>query len=140
MGPDSVRDACNGGTKADVSPRRFVVRAVPELTFAADVKLKDFAWTHGKPAAFRSSSIAERDFCAACGTPLSYRAIGGDLIKLTTGSFDRPDLVVPTYATGTEAHLAWVGRIADLPGRSTLEVAGAEKLSRIVSHQHPDHD
>ena len=106
----------------------------------ADIKHEDFAWTRGKPAAFRSSSIAERDFCAACGTPLSYRAIGGDLIELTTGSFDRPDLVVPTYATGTEAHLAWVGRIADLPGRSTLEVAGTEKLSRIVSHQHPDHD
>ncbi|MDP3078014.1 MAG: GFA family protein, partial [Bradyrhizobium sp.] len=61
-------------------------------------------------------------------------------IELTTGSFDRPDLVVPTYATGTEAHLAWVGRIRDLPGRSTLEVAGAEKLGGIVSYQHPDHD
>ena len=106
----------------------------------ADVKHADFAWTHGQPATFRSSSIAERDFCAACGTPLSYRAIGGDKIELTTGSFDRPDLLVPTYASGTEAHLAWVGRIRDFPGRSTLEVAGAEKLHSIVSHQHPDHD
>ena len=106
----------------------------------ADVRHENFAWTRGKPAAFRSSSIAERDFCAACGTPLSYRGNGGDTIEITTGSFDRPDLLVPTYATGTEAHLAWVGRIRDLPGRSTLEVAGAEKLGRIVSHQHPDHD
>lgn len=106
----------------------------------ADIEHEDFTWTRGKPASFQSSSIAERDFCAACGTPLSYRAIDGDMIELTTGSFDRPDRVVPTYATGTEAHLAWVGRIGDLPGRSTLEVAGAEKLGRIVSHQHPDHD
>ena len=62
------------------------------------------------------------------------------MIELTTGSFDRPDRVVPTYATGTEAHLAWVGRIGDLPGKSTLEAAGAEKLGRIVSHQHPDRE
>jgi hypothetical protein len=106
----------------------------------AEVKHADFAWTRGTPATFRSSSIAERDFCAACGTPLSYRAIGGDMIELTTGSFDRPDLLVPTYASGTEAHLGWVGRIRDLPGRSTLEASGAEKLRGIVSHQHPDHD
>ena len=62
------------------------------------------------------------------------------MIELTTGSFDRPDRVVPTYATGTEPHLAWVGRIGDLPGKSTLELAGAETLGRIVSHQHPDHE
>ena len=55
----------------------------------ADVRHEDFAWTRGKPASFRSSTIAERDFCAACGTPLSYRQIGGPHIELTTGSFDR---------------------------------------------------
>ena len=41
----------------------------------ADIDKGDFAWTKGKPAAFRSSSIAERDFCARCGTPLSFRRI-----------------------------------------------------------------
>ena len=40
----------------------------------ADIEKGDFAWTRGKPAAFRSSSIAERDFCRDCGTPLSFRA------------------------------------------------------------------
>ena len=113
--------------------------AAPFASFA-DIPNANFAWTRGKPSSFKSSSIAERDFCAACGTPLSYRAIGGDTIELTTGSFDRPDLLVPTYASGTEAHLAWVGRIRDLPGKSTIEGFGAEKLHSIVSHQHPDHD
>ena len=28
----------------------------------ADINKEDFAWTRGKPAAFKSSSIAERDF------------------------------------------------------------------------------
>ena len=40
----------------------------------------DFAWTRGTPATFRSSSLAERDFCAACGTPLSYRRLNGSVI------------------------------------------------------------
>ena len=106
----------------------------------ADFRHGDFAWTRGKPAAFRSSSIAERDFCAACGTPLSYRQLGGAHIEVTTGSFDHPERVVPTYATGMEAHLPWVGFIGELPGRTTEENSSAEALNRIVSHQHPDHD
>ncbi len=106
----------------------------------ADVRHEDFAWTRGKPASFRSSTIAERDFCAACGTPLSYRQIGGPHIELTTGSFDQPERVVPTYATGTESQLPWTKTIGDLPSRTTAEASNAEALKRIVSHQHPDHD
>jgi hypothetical protein len=36
----------------------------------APVRLADFAWTRGTPDTFLSSSVAARDFCAACGTPL----------------------------------------------------------------------
>jgi len=43
----------------------------------ADIEHGDFIWTRGKPAAFRSSSIAMRDFCRDCGTPLSFRRIDG---------------------------------------------------------------
>ena len=69
--------------------------AGPSSRFA-DIEHEDFAWTRGKPATFRSSSIAERDFCAACGTPLSFRRIDGAMIEIMTGTFDRPDRVVPT--------------------------------------------
>ena len=62
----------------------------------ADINHADFAWTRGKPATFRSSSIAERDFCRDCGTPLSFRRIDGPRIEIMTGTFDRPDRVVPT--------------------------------------------
>ena len=62
----------------------------------ADIERSDFAWTRGKPAAFRSSSIAERDFCSQCGTPLSFRRIDGPRIEIMTGAFDRPDRVIPT--------------------------------------------
>src|SRR5262245_21103009 len=113
--------------------------AGPFASFA-DVRHEDFAWTRGKPATFRSSTIAERDFCAACGTPLSYRQIGGPHIELTTGSFDKPQRVVPTYATGAESQLSWTAAIGDFPNRTTAEASNAEALKRIASYQHPDHD
>jgi hypothetical protein len=106
----------------------------------AEVPWGDFAWTRGRPATFQSSSRAARDFCAACGTPLSYREVGGPIIELLTGAFDDPQRVVPTYETGTESQLAWVDHIASMPGETTLEAIGAEKLSTIESYQHPDRD
>jgi hypothetical protein len=106
----------------------------------AEVPWGDFGWTRGQPAAFQSSSRAARDFCAGCGTPLSYREIGGPIIELLTGAFDDPERVAPTYATGTESQLAWVTQIDAMPGKSTLENTGAAKLATIESNQHPDHD
>lgn len=106
----------------------------------AEVRHEDFAWTRGKPAAFRSSTIAERDFCADCGTPLSYRQIGGPRIELTTGSFDQPARVAPTYAIGTESQLPWTKTIGSFPGKTVAEASSAGAIERIVSYQHPDHD
>jgi hypothetical protein len=106
----------------------------------ADIERSDFTWTRGKPAAFKSSSIAERDFCSACGTPLSFRRIDGPRIEIMTGAFDRPDHVIPTQQFGTESRLGWVVGISNLPSHTTMENYGPEKMATIVSHQHPDHD
>ncbi|OKO86714.1 GFA family protein [Bradyrhizobium sp. AS23.2] len=106
----------------------------------ADIAKDDFTWTKGTPAAFRSSSIAMRDFCAACGTPLSFRRIEGPHIEIMTGTFDRPDQIVPTRQYGTESRLGWVVGIANLPSQTTQQNYGSEKMATIVSHQHPDHD
>ena len=106
----------------------------------ADIEHEHFAWTRGKPSAFKSSSIAERDFCAACGTPLTFRRIGGPRIEVLTGTFDRPDRVVPTRQFGTESRLGWVVGIANLPSQTTMQNYGPEKMATITSHQHPDHD
>jgi hypothetical protein len=110
--------------------------------FAAfvEIPLGDFAWTRGQPSRFRSSSLAERDFCAACGTPLSYRQLGGPVIELLTGAFDRPDRVIPTYQTGTESRLPWITHLSGLPGKTTTENSGIAEAGNIVSYQHPDHD
>jgi hypothetical protein len=71
---------------------------------------------------------------------LSFRRIGGPKIEIMTGTFDRPDRLVPTRQYGTESRLGWVVGIANLPSQTTLQNYGPEKLGTIVSHQHPDHD
>lgn len=106
----------------------------------AEVRRHEFAWTRGTPATFQSSSRAVRDFCAACGTPLSYRHPGGLLIELLTGAFDAPLRVPPTYAVGTESRLAWVDELGSLPGRTTATNLDATTLADVVSFQHPDRD
>jgi len=136
---------------------RYVLYAAPEGThichcrmcqkavggpFAplAPVRLADFAWTRGTPDAFRSSSIAERDFCAACGTPLTFRYIGSDWIDVTIGSLDHPELAPPGIQYGVESRLPWFAQMASLPERSTAESLELERARRIVGFQHPDHD
>jgi len=130
------------------SPRRVSIchcrmcqkaSGAPFASFA-DIGKSDFAWTRGQPAAFRSSSLAERDYCRDCGTPLSFRRIEGDSIEIMTGTFDRPDRVAPTIQYGSESRLGWVVAIANLPSQTTLQSYVSEKLDSIVSHQHPDHD
>jgi hypothetical protein len=106
----------------------------------AEVAWIDFAWSRAKPSAFQSSSRAERDFCAACGTPLSYRKPGGPIIELLTGAFDQPQRVAPTYQVGAESKLAWLECLNALPAKTTLENTGAEKLAGVVNYQHPDRD
>jgi hypothetical protein len=106
----------------------------------ADINRTDLAWTKGQPSLFRSSTIAERGYCAACGTPLSFGRIDGDRIEIMTGTFDRPDQLVPTRQYGTESRLGWVVGISNLPSQTTQQNYGPEKMATIVSHQHPDHD
>ncbi len=128
-------------TKVSICHCRMCQKAAgaPFASFA-EIEKSDFAWTRGTPAAFRSSSIAERDFCQACGTPLSFRRLDGPRIEIMTGAFDRPDRLVPTRQYGTESRLGWVVAIANLPSQTTQQAYAQVKLSGIVSHQHPDHD
>lgn len=106
----------------------------------AKVPKTDFAWTRGRPAAFRSSSVACRDFCADCGTPLSFRYLDADHIEVTVGSLDHPEAVVPRVNAGVEGRLPWIGELAPgrLPERRTEE--GFAQAATLRSRQHPDHD
>ena len=98
-----------------------------------------FAWTRGEPARFLSSNVAERHFCAACGTPLTFHHLDGDSIEVTTGSLDAPAKAPPTTNFGVEARLPWIGLLAPGQLRDT-PTAESSSATRPVSRQHPDHD
>jgi hypothetical protein len=103
----------------------------------APVRRADFAWTRGKPATFASSSAAARDFCADCGTPLTFRYLHKDWIDVTIGSLDRPAETPPRLHYGIESRLPWLDSLDRLPEKPT-SVEGLP--AGLVSHQHPDHD
>ncbi len=100
---------------------------------SATVPEADLAWTRGRPASFHSSSAAARDFCAACGTPLTFRMLGEQRVSLGLGTLDEPGVVAPAEQLGIEARLAWWPHVAELPSRESQPL-------RLVSYQHPDHD
>jgi hypothetical protein len=120
---------------------RMCQKAVGGL-FAAlcKVPVSRFAWTRGEPASFQSSSVAERYFCSACGTPLTFGYLDGDAIEVTTGSLDQASKVPPTKNFGVEARLPWIELL--MPGR-LRETSTADNSSpklEVMSRQHPDHD
>ena len=106
----------------------------------AKVPLARFIWTRGEAAAFRSSSAAERQFCAACGTPLTFRYLDGDAIEVTTGSLDTPAAAPPSKNFGSESRLHWIDLLqpGQLPDIRTGETPSTART--ITSRQHPDHE
>ena len=55
----------------------------------AEIERSAFALTRGQPSAFRSSSLAERDICAACGTPMVWQGNAHpDWLDVGVGTFD----------------------------------------------------
>ena len=106
----------------------------------AIIDLADFQWTRGRPATFLSSATVERGFCAACGTPLTFRNTESERIDISLGSLDQPDRVRPETQIGVESRLAWFADLARLPEETTEVAVGAERLARIDNRQHPDKD
>lgn len=43
---------------------------------------------------FTSSPVAERGFCAACGSQLFWRRFGADRVSVSAGSLDDPSVLV----------------------------------------------
>ncbi|WP_294391818.1 GFA family protein [uncultured Sphingomonas sp.] len=87
------------------------------------VVLDGVAW-QGEPAWYRSSPIAERPFCAACGTPLGFRfAENAERMDLTLGSFDDPHGFRPVHNYATESILPAWQDTSHLPGLRSDENA-----------------
>ena len=84
----------------------------------------------GEPGVFASSSLAERGFCPACGTPLFYRQKGSDWIELTSGSLPPGVAFTPVRQWGLEGRQPWLAGLA-IPGAPTTE-------RDVISHQAPE--
>jgi hypothetical protein len=102
------------------------------------VSTSSFAWTRGEPARFQSSSAAERHFCSACGTPLTFHFLDGDAIEVTTGSLDNPAYAPITKNFGTESRLPWIGLL--VPGQLPDSRTQDSSTREVVSRQHPDRE
>ena len=104
------------------------------------IRYEDFAWTRGKPSQFQSSPDVQRGFCSACGTPLTFACNGVDYINIAIGSLDNPALVKPEIQIGVESRVPWHAELPELKDQKTDQVLSAERLARVESFQHPDHD
>jgi hypothetical protein len=100
-------------------------------------KPENFAWTHGTPAFFASSNLAQRGFCEKCGTPLSFKYDAPAARMYTTiGSLDRPGDVELIKQYGIESRLPWVKFCENVPEERTGESAQAQEfLANLRNHQ-----
>jgi hypothetical protein len=122
--------------KADICHCRMCQRALGNLFMAvASLKRGDFAWTRGTPATFRSSSAAERGFCADCGTPLSFRYLARDSMSVTIGSLDAPARARPSRQYGIESRVPWFHELADLPATRTEQDPPPGGMAALESYQ-----
>ena len=89
----------------------------PFLTFAR-FAAKDFTFTRGQPALFRSSESAVRGFCRRCGCQLTFQFDHlRDYISVSLGSLDRPEALPPTQHIWTESQIGWLDLDDGLPRR-----------------------
>jgi len=108
--------------------------------FGIFVTAHGVTWTRGAPGRFRSSNMAERLFCANCGTPLAAAEADGGY-EFAVGAFDDPTLAAPAIQVHPESKVAFFDRLTSLPQRPQSELAAVEAHeARLVSYQHPDHD
>ena len=83
-----------------------------------------FAFTRGEPASFRSSTAAERRFCATCGCHVTFQVTNEAVdpskrMWVAIGSTDRPETFDPTHQAFTGDRLPWLklsGGLQSWPG------------------------
>ena len=88
---------------------RMCQRATGSLSIAfKNMRKADVAWDSG-PDWYRSSPIAERPYCAACGTSLGFAFPDSENMDLTVAAFDDPSRFRPKHHFGAESlHRAWL--------------------------------
>jgi hypothetical protein len=83
--------------------------------------------------------MADRGFCADCGTPLTFGV--GRSVDVAVCALDDPSVAPPVVQLAPESRVPWADGLADLPERPESEAdKAAAYYASIVSYQHPDHD
>jgi hypothetical protein len=108
----------------------------PFMAFAS-VKYEDLRWTRWHPSTFISSNIAVRNFCSACGTPLTYHRVESGSIGVTIGSLDDPQSVRPVQQFGNESEVSWTAGLSALPTIRTEDWMRENGITYIDSRQYP---
>ena len=108
--------------------------------FMASVLTSSFAVTRGALSTFRSSEIAERGFCGACGTPLTYRSFPGQFTIVTLGSLDDPNAAAPLTQYGAESRVSWLTAALSAPETELSDWFTRKGIASVGNHQHPDHE
>jgi hypothetical protein len=128
-------------TGANICHCRMCQKAggAPFMAFGG-VRMSEFVVTRGVISTFASSDIAERGFCAECGTPLTYRGLGSERISVTLGSLDDPDAVEPAVQIGVESRLRWLKPALNAPEIQTEQWLARAKIAEVRNRQHPDRE
>jgi len=91
-----------------------------------------------EPDWFRSSAIAHRPFCSACGTPLGFAFLEGGNVDLTVGSFDDPAAFRPVHNYASESILpAWLN-LEHLPSKRSDENENVVRRWRAAGLEVPE--
>jgi hypothetical protein len=84
-------------------------------------------YVRGSPAVHRSSPQVERSFCAACGTPLTYRNDAyAEEIDVQTCTLDQPEAAPPQDHTFASQRLSWMRVDDGLPVYPRRRIDGLE--------------
>ncbi len=105
---------------------RMCQRASGSVSLAmVGIDQADVRWSH-EPDWYESSAIAQRPYCAKCGTSLGFRyTTDTDRMDLTVAAFDNPPYFRPTSHFGAESiHEAWL----DTSGLPRTRSDGYQKL------------
>ena len=113
--------------------------ASPYMAFAP-LETAAFVMTKGQLGIFRSSDIAERGFCAQCGTPLTYRNVKTSRISVTICSLDDPDAVVPELQLGADSAVTWLHDCLTKPNMRVEEFLKTRGVTELDNRQHPDRE
>ena len=107
-----------GPVRETVCGCRMCQRASGNFTSAFyEVDATRVTWTTAPPTTWASSDVADRGFCARCGTPLFFRETASGTIELLAATLATGTPFDPAFHVRPEGTPGWAMHLADMPVR-----------------------